>query len=229
MARLQNTAEGQAAGTTLTAANSGGGSGDAFNSVQGTSTFQNVPAPRSGSLRCFRADAAASYGNWTSYSAVNGSLVAARAYFYATALPTTSGLLLNVDRGSSAGARIGVLTSGLFIVQGTSGTVFTSPSGVTMPLNQWVRLELMATGGGNASSGTIRAAAYVGDSTTPLWLYERFNDANTGTGGLNIVRAGRFSGAWPTLYYDDLAAQDAATAFIGPALRYPSDKFFPFF
>lgn len=215
MVLLQNTAEGQAAGTTLTVGNSGGGSGDAFSSISGTSTFQNVPDARAnGSLRCYRTDSASAYGQWTGLSWAQASL---RAYVYLTANPSTAGIILNCDRnGGSNGSRLVFNTSGRLSIRNASdATLATSPNPV--PLNTWVRLELQVDQGTSTTTGTITFSYYLGDSPTPIWTSTTTN-TNAGFGtALGNFRCGRFSGTFASMYWDDFAAQDSFVA-IGPVV-----------
>jgi hypothetical protein len=83
--------------------------------------------------------------------------------------------------------------------------------------NTWYRIELTISV--SASGATIKAAYYLGDSTTPVDPAYATTTGNTGTASITQVSIGSAATAtWTgTSFFDDLAIQSGSTTFIGPA------------
>ena len=82
--------------------------------------------------------------------------------------------------------------------------------------NTWYRVELTISV--SASTATITAAYYLGNSTSPVDPAYSTTTGNTGTANITQVSFGSSASAtWTgTSYFDDLAVESLSTAFIGP-------------
>lgn len=148
------------------------------------------------------------------------SAIAARAYIYLTALPAADTILLQIITSAFARAVSWHVNSvGKLRLSDSSGTTGVFTAAATIPLNQWVRLELFATPGVDITSGTLKGAVYLGDSTTPIEAAYSSPAANTGTAAFGGASAGRLNlSAYVTQFWvDDFAANDAAADLMGPA------------
>jgi hypothetical protein len=209
---LQNTAEGGAAGATVTVGNSGGASGDAFTISTGTSVYTTggVHGPN-----CFQANAASSVLGWN----VSGLQVSVRFYFKLLATPTAAGLIHvpYTNNAATSVYRMLVNTSRQLAVQNSTGTQVAGGSATwAMTVGTWYRIETQCTVGSSTANGVLNLQLFVGDSTTPLATYSS-TAFNAGTIPVTSVQIGRASGSgWVSgPQWDDAATQDSATA-IGP-------------
>lgn len=161
---LRNSFEGGTAGTTITAGNSGGGSGDAFTSVNappagGTNAFDNT-SPIKGTLHG-RVQTGATSGLtswvWGNTAGLGTpSQIWFRFYFRTGAYPVSKTRFLNFtttgDTVQNASMILGI-TGILSVRSGTN--VDTDLGTYVVPLNQWVRIEAryqMSNATGNADA-----------------------------------------------------------------------------
>lgn len=157
-----------------------------------------------------------SYGDSSSQN-FQSTALAARAYFYFTAMP--SGTYLSIyDNSDNWAAAVGVNTDGKMYIRNAAGTIHTGAE--TLTINQWLRFEIYATSGsGNA---TITAAIYSGENTTPI---EELTASSTTTSSiLSSLRVGKNNYTnYATPYWaDSLLIDTAATGLIGSAtIDYP--------
>jgi hypothetical protein len=150
-----NTAEGGTNGVTVTTANSGGASGDAFTSVT-TGAGRVLEFDSDGpyldtlSYRVERTIAGTGYNcvTWGNISSAE-TLLVARAYFYRTAHPPDGGagqsavrnIIQQGEYWGADGASLCLLpTTGYWNIHNyrAEGSV----TGIAMPLDQWIRFEL---------------------------------------------------------------------------------------
>lgn len=143
MSLVTNTFEGGSNGAAVTAGNSGGASGNAFDAVvAGVSlTYANSPARGSLSGRCEGSVAqGASYVSWaTSRGTLTESFD--RFELYAASAPGSAVGLWQTLSGGAAKGRLRVNTDGTISLLDTSGTqraLVATP----IPTNQWVRIEV---------------------------------------------------------------------------------------
>lgn len=216
--KRSNTFEGGTDTVAITAANSGGLSGDAFQAVTGTLCLYSAIQAR-GLLSMQIAEPgtyASAFVPWTTLGAITTD-VWGRFYAWFPANPAATGLKL-VDIRATAGAACGFValqpTGRLQLLNAAqSGT---AGGTVAIALNQWVRIEFR-----------ILPSTTVGTMT--WWLYNTpdaplgsHDDTATATGmvlGANVdaVRFGANTIAGPanlTWYMDELAISDAGQ--IGP-------------
>jgi hypothetical protein len=218
MALKQNSAEGGANGATITTANSGGSSGDAFVqvTVAGVPTYNfsnNAAAHGSLSYRItgVSGDTAKIYLGSTASS--QGTM---RGYVYFNILPSAPQALFNIQNSSFGGmAAVNISSVNKMTVSDASGTtLFTSASALSAAT--WYRIELQVITGASTTTGTVNFQYYVGDSTTPLGTLSN-TTANTTT--INALR-GQFgkqtSGVALDANFDDFAYDDTSSTPIGP-------------
>jgi hypothetical protein len=220
--RWQNNAEGGTVGATVTGANSGGASGDAFtivgsggsitydsvNAAHGTRTIRVVPVASSGS----------GVGWGTSGSPLGGTTFAARCSFRIDQLPPDSNPVIAItNNGSTRLASIGFEQTGRFQFRDTATVLYTSTSPALMPATTQVTLE---TWGTIASAAEFHCRAYTGDNPGNIIAQFDTSAANTGTLPNYSVVFGKFlaSTGWATGYnIDDLVFDNALAGYIGPA------------
>jgi hypothetical protein len=216
-----NSAEGGTSGATVTTANSGGTSGDAWSTVDtpsGTSaTFQTAAAYKGS--RGYRITSGSANGTGASlrWSLEGWTQVRARFYVRFAALPTVEAGLVWLTNSGNAHLVAGlVLTpSGKFRVLNASyDQVFATSTSVAV--NTWYRVELVVVPGTSKSNGTLRFAYAAADGAAA----ESFASTSVYTytaGNLGTFYVGKLLGAWNTnLDLDDLAADDqSSTTFLG--------------
>jgi hypothetical protein len=144
---LSNTAEGGTNGVAATVGNSGGGSGDAFNSVVGTVLYSNTEKAH-GSLAYRLTQPASSQAKvaWTTTSigSVTSGDVFTRHYVRFDANPSVNSLILQC-RGAAANAySIRRNTDGnVVLMDAASAIIYTGT--VPLPNLGWIRVETRAT------------------------------------------------------------------------------------
>jgi hypothetical protein len=217
---LGNNAEGQTSGTTLTAGNSGGGSGNAYDQVTaaggtgGLITFDNAHAAHGTNSykHTIGVTTDECYVMWSTATGGTFGTLYARAYIYKTANPGTNHKLISILAGSTVGARLLINTTGkLFYSQTAGTTVLTFTNAIT--LNAWNRLEFKVVG--HTTAGVIEASLYNADSTTAVET-NTSTAQNTGSTVLDRVRFGPTGTAVAsvTTWMDDLGL--SSTGYLGP-------------
>jgi hypothetical protein len=218
MVLKRNTAEGQPNSTTLTAANSGGGSGDAFAQVALTgspaitySTDQAMHGTRS-----YEVTVADGSSMTLVMSGAVTSSGAMQAYIYFTAYPATPLTFIQAHKstGNFAGSFVLLANGRIVVTDTTNTTLITAPTAI--PLNTWIRFDLVIIPGATATTGRIMGAYYVGDSTTATWSYDSGTTINAGIDQLDNFRFGKLAatGTMPTFYIDDVAIDPGKTSYI---------------
>jgi hypothetical protein len=214
---VKNSAEGGTSGTAVTVANSGGASGNALTVVtKGTGATLNysTAAAAHGSLgyALTGTSGTATIMGWNGYSAPS---MAIRFYYNpGTTLPNQVLRLADVRNSTATAARIELSASNQIFIQNAAGTTVTTfPH--ALQANTWYRVELTISV--SASTATIKAAYYLGTSTTPVDTAYSTTTGNTGTANITQVSIGSAASAtWAgTSFFDDLAAESLSTAFIG--------------
>lgn len=211
MADLANSFEGGTTGTTITTANSGSTSGDAFNSTSiGTSatlTFDNGHAAH-GSLAALPATSSSDtvYSAWT----VSGSTIYLRMYCYITGAPAANTNILRLVNGGTILFTARINSTGKLAFLWSSGTLGgTSTNSVNTAA--WFRIEAsLDLVAGNISVYLFNSM----DSTTPTETLS-VSGVNPGSTSATQVRYGIVSNATWSYWMDDLGA--SLTALMGPA------------
>lgn len=220
MALQRNTSEGQANGTILTAANSGGGSGDAFSTVTSSGTIAYVYSTDNSAFgsTSFKVTPSTSSALYCIASATSTNTGANQMYVYLTGYPSANQLFLNIRTASSNIAAYNINQNGSLVIQNATGSViYTSPAGI-VSLYQWVRLDMYVEIGATTSSGRIVATASYTNSITPFWGMDTGNTTNTGTTNIAEYRFGKLD-TTPnigTFYFDNCAWDAGAAATIPP-------------
>lgn len=218
-----NSFEGGTNGAAVSAANSGGASGDAFTAVSivapNTMVYDNTRAAHGaqstkltggvlGVMACY-------------YDFTGSSAVAVRAYFYFTALPTADHHLIAMQTAGGATRLLSIHINGAskLRIADASGTTGVWTATNTMPVNQWVRIDLYAAPGSATNNGVAKGGVYLGDSTTPIEAIYSSTAANLGAGQTigRLVLGKTNASTFATPYWmDDPRYNDAASDFVGP-------------
>jgi fibronectin type 3 domain-containing protein len=214
---LSNNFEGGSNGTAITAANSGGTSGNAFNTASctsGTETFSNASPAHGNLFGLLSPTTNLCYLQWNNKSVSPTTASYGRAYLKLAANPAGAfGLMRITDASSVRDVQVNLSKTGKLSVldaNGTTQVTFTQ----SVPLNQWVRLEWHVV---SAASGTFELRMYSGDSTTPLETHV-LTGIPTGTviGGVQVGALSTVAGGLgTTIGVDDLAY--GTNTWFGPA------------
>jgi fibronectin type 3 domain-containing protein len=216
-ALLSNGFEGGTNGASMTAASSGGASGNALNQVScatGTATYTKTSAAHGSMSALLTPTTKVCYAEWNSKSITPTPVAYGRAYVKLSADPAGQFALLKVsDAGFTRDVQVNLAKTGrLSILDATGATKLTFATAI--PLNQWVRLEWYTA---SATSGTFELRMYSGDSTTPLESHV-VTGMNTGD-SVAVMQAGMLSGVaaglGTTIGLDSLAY--GTTTWLGPA------------
>lgn len=218
MAWFRNNAEGQPNTTVLSTGNSGGTSGDAFNTVDSTGTgsitFSSVRAMHGRQSYLVVTNATAT--DFIVWTGANDTSAAARVYLMLNANPASTSDFVTIRNSGGTAAKLQINGSGAIQVTNAAGTgldTFTP----ALTANVFYRLEMQVIIGADTSTGTIRAQLYLGDSTTALDSYSS-STVNAGTTNITEVRMGKITSATATAnwYMDDLALNSGTSTPIGP-------------
>lgn len=217
---LRNNCEGAASGTSLTTANSDDNSaGDALDiSTSGTRTYDNAWV-NSGSTS-WKCEGTSGNTAILAYDRTDPS-VATRVYFRFTETPDATCGILQARNSGSMG-EVQMRTDGKLQVTDDAGTIlFTTASALSTSTTY--RLEHYVAKGTTTSNGKVSFAYYLGDSPTPVETAFVSTTANMGTADVTSMRFGKLTGIASTwaVWFDDVAVEYGATAFIGPLLGDP--------
>ena len=217
---LRNNCEGAASGTSLTTANSDDNSaGDALDiSTSGTRTYDNAWV-NSGSTS-WKCEGTSGNTAILAYDRTDPS-VATRVYFRFTGNPSATCGILQARNSGSMGD-VHMRTDGKLQVTDDAGTIlFTTASALSTSTTY--RLEHYVAKGTTTSNGKVSFAYYLGDSPTPVETAFVSTTANMGTADVTSMRFGKLTGIASTwaVWFDDVAVEYGATAFIGPLLGDP--------
>ncbi len=150
---------------------------------------------------------------WNGYSAPS---IAVRFYYNpGPTLPNALLRLADIRNSTATAARVELSAANQIFIQNAAGTTVTTFSHAVQA-NTWYRVELTISV--SASTATIKAAYYLGNSTTPVDPAFSTAAGNTGTANIAQVSIGSTASAtWVgTSYFDNLAVESLSTAFIGP-------------
>ncbi|KLL11581.1 MULTISPECIES: hypothetical protein [Protofrankia] len=217
MAQKQNSFEGQADGVTITAANSGAGSGDAWDVVNlDGSTVEGDTALAAHGLVSARlatgGTAGSPYLSWT--SGVSATAVYSRAYIRTGSVPGSNLNLMRFLVGTTIVGTVRLNSSGKLAFLYSSGSLG-GTSAADFPLSQWFRVEMDEVVSTTAGSMTVRCYFGNPDDTTATETLS-ISGVSTGSNGpVDRFRAGIISSAANTeLSFDGVAWSDAGP--IGP-------------
>ncbi len=201
-----NSFSGGSNGVTISTANSGGDSGDAFSSIGGspsyiTSNATGLRAPMVASMP------ASSRLTWDSLTLADRTLYV-RTHVYCTGNPASTTTIIDIDVTSKAGVRINTAGRAL-LVSRTGSTLATSTS--ALPTNQWVRVELQVTFGTTSSNGSGELRIYHSADSTTVTESLPVSGVDFSTTVASSVNFFGFTG----LSMDDVGASDVT--WLGPA------------
>lgn len=199
MAILQNSAEGGTDGVTVSAANSGGGSGNAWDSVNfGTGNIQFdddvTPLHDTMAYRLAPSSNQVTELRWDGFAAQSTGHVTA--YFRIPSAYTVTSTIIQMRHSGGNMASLHITNNPRVIVRNRAGTGIFNSASANISLDTWYRLELLVTKGTgigpSTSDGVIRFALYPGDS---LIAAAEFNSttADTGINDLAAMYIGRNS------------------------------------
>lgn len=217
MALKQNTFEGGTHNALITVANSGGGSGDAWDAVTGSLLRYENTRSINGSMSM----GVPTPGTATGYAkaVVATKTLAARFYVYLTEASTVDIDFLRFVSDTTTRLSLRVQGTNRLRIRSGDPTGNTWTATNPIPMNQWVRCEVRVKIGNSTSDSELHVAYYAGNDTTPIDSFSSTTQ-NLGTTNITEVDFGKTSAAsYPASYWiDDTAWDDAATAFIGPSV-----------
>jgi hypothetical protein len=219
-----NSFEGGTSGVGLTHSptnNTGGASGDQFTTiVLGTGsaiTFDTAHAMH-GTLAGKLAPAASGAAR-IDYDNLSTNTLGVALYYYFTANPTDDTYICQFNSSAGRVVSLHLASGGTLKLRdfATASTANIWASTSTIPLNQWVRIEVWAQVGTTTSNGQIKVAYYLGDSTTATGSTS-LTAQDLQTTPLTRFSFGKFNAsAYATPFWvDDPRYDDTATDLIGP-------------
>ena len=213
-----NTAQGGTNGINVTAGNSGAGSGDAFNGVVNANnewTYSNVHPARGG--LGYRGVQSGSTSTSLSWDVAALTDFYGRAYFYFTAMPSPSQVLLKgQNAGYTSGTwRVDLTSAGLLRIRDATDTLLTTSAQALSP-NAFYRFEWHVKAGVGTDDGLFELQVFSADATTPYYTYSN-DGCNMQTETSHVFFGPSIStGSLPTFYLDELALSTAGWIGVAP-------------
>lgn len=217
MTALNNTAESGAIGATVTTGNSGGASGDSWDTVQigANASVTYVESPVMVGKRAYRlatgVTSTTAYLQWTAKIAQRWpSGIAANygeCYLYLTAIPAADTTFVEFSdaAGTTNRANIRVRSTGVLRLRNAAnGTVVSGT--VVLSINTLYRIEWQVDG---AALGSYQLVLYAGNSVTPL---ETLSGSGVFGGTIGTVRFGYVTNVTnaAAMYFDAINVNDVA-------------------
>lgn len=220
---LSNTAEGGTNGTTVTTANSGGSSGDAWASVTiatgGACTFSS-DQPYLGALGykfVVGSTSGKTFFNTSTASPATADRYA-RAYIYLSANPASKYYLFNWWGATNFCGAVGIGPDGKVYLYDSANAQQAVSAGA-LPLGQQVRIEAHING--NATTGSLEARIYASPGgTVPTQVVSASNINTHESPNRQSIGISGFAVISHTLYLDSYAETDAG--WIGPSITEPA-------
>jgi hypothetical protein len=224
--RVRNLFEGTN-GTTVSAANSGGASGDALDDIAtvaaGTLAYDTANVIAGHGTSCMKVATAGTAGN--SYAgwlpATTGQILgdwSQRFYFQIATMGAASTRIVAANAASGVIAHTLIANVARTITINDTGGSGVATTTTALTLGTWYRIELQVKA--SATVGQVTLQLFVGDSLTPLETLASPATMNTGTGLFGNIRYGisgtGVANAGP-YYYDDAIACAGLVA-IGPSV-----------
>jgi hypothetical protein len=217
---LANTFEGGTDTVAISAANSGGASGDAFSSILGTSSVFSATQKRD--TMGMAVVQGGTYGisgvRWSGHGQLVNTYVYFRFYaFIPASMPTFTRICgWNALSGSTPNCTLGIKTDGRLEAYNTSATAVGIASTDALPSGAWCRIEARARTNGTTGDvewryySTPDAAVGSYDETKSASAVAMSADIDQSAFG-NVANAGSISVTW---YFDDLGV--ATADWLGP-------------
>jgi uncharacterized protein YjbI with pentapeptide repeats len=214
MTALANSFEGQASGTAVSAANSGGSSGDAFDAVTivsgGSAAFSNAQSMHGAQALSVSTGLTTTTGSFVTWSTSLGSVTThfGRAYIRLTAAPATSDAIIEGMDSTTFAWAIQLTTSKTLAIQSsTFSTVHTMST--VLALNTWYRVEWEIVN--SATVGQVVLSLYLGDTGVAVESFTGSSNQNY-LAATTSVNFGYINGhaSQPQLFFDDIALSTVA-------------------
>ena len=201
---VQNSAEGGTNSVTVTPANSGGASGNAWNSVSGTGaiTYSTTTVAR-GTLG-YRIEQAASATSTLSWNLSAVTEYYGRCYMYFTGFAGSTQVIIRSFKSDFVTEcwRADLLSTGQVRLRDSATNILALTTQTLSP-GVWYRLEWHTISG--VANGTLDFTIYTADQTTPLYSYVN-TACNTGSETSLVQFGPGFSTVTlPVMYTDELA------------------------
>jgi len=217
---LENTAEGGTDGVNVSAANSGGASGNAWNTVNATGTlvYSNAQAIHGSlSYSIVTTTSASAYMFWNSSSiTVNTKTMYSRCYMYFAAAPPFTGRFMQfMNSTAQLIGGVGIDVSDKFAIRNSTDTVVAT-STTTVPTSAWFRVELYVFS--SATVGEMEVKIFLDPhSTTPTETLTTSSTENTRGDDIKDALFGLAGGTVNAdLYMDSMGTQDSG--YLGPVI-----------
>ena len=211
-----NSFEGIGNGVTVTAANSGGVSGDAFDSVTipaGCTVISDNTHAAHGGQACKQQIGGTALGCAVNWLLTAAGTVYYRAYLYVPAFPSATIRVVNVRSGASFAAAMALTATGKLQMQASTGGQMAITT-ASVPTGAWFRVEGFFIASATAGQGEVKLFTSM-DSTSPAETKTSaatFNTlANFDQTQIGIASNVATTGPW---WLDDLAVSTAG--YVGP-------------
>jgi hypothetical protein len=189
----ENTQEGGTNTTTVSTANSGGTSGNAFNTISGTPVFDNTAGQVEGTMGMKFAvggTLAALYVGWDSTTLTTApTTVYGRCYYWSSIHPGSSLRLIEFMNGATVLGFLGISNTVSKLTWYNSANTAATATGSGFTLSTFYRIEFQFTVA-TTTTGSATARFFAGDSTTAIGVDSTATAQNFGTLGVNTVRFG---------------------------------------
>lgn len=216
MTVLTNNFEGGTNNVAVSGANSGGASGTAFTTVFGAGLTYKTASAYEGSM-------GAQTGSGTfgaAQNTISTNTLAVKMWFKTNTSPSVTNdvPLIRVHAGATRLFSVHMNTIGKLRVSDATGTSGVNTFATVIPANTWFRLEIYVVAGSTTSNGVIKAAYYLGNSTTPVDTLYSNTAANIGTAQtFTTLYIGKYATATEVYDFDAFSWDTAATDLIGMA------------
>lgn len=211
---IEWTGQGGTVNGTVTAGNSGGASGPAFNNVTGAATYAVVPG--SSNLGIYFNLTSTKWRAYHSWGTAT-SQVAGKFYVTPKATPVSYLTVFSfVDTAYSGASVIQLDTSGkLVVLNRTAGKLFTSTD--VLANDARYRVEFQFDVGSTTSNGTFNVQYFLGESSTAIGTLTN-TATNTGSGTqISRMQVGNYETTSPNVIIDGLKYVSGSMVPVGPA------------
>lgn len=218
MTSRSNTFEGQPSGTAWTPANSGGGSGDAWDntSQSGTVTAVYDSAQAANGAQSLHVTGAASSQHIMRWTGLSGPALTARFYLRLVAASGAQDISQWRNSGTQAAA-LGLSSSRQLQVKTASGSA--ARTSTALALDTWYRIEGRPVRGSSSTDGAFACAYFLGESETPVEVLTT-SGIDLGTADLVQWSLGKLtSGPSLEAFFDGATVSDTALDLLGPYTR----------
>jgi|GEM_PF-4282905 len=218
MTTLSNTAAGGTAGVAATIANTGGLSGDAFDSADqasGAGVWEFTATASHGTVGYhINGVGVRSTFVWTG-SFTASTTMSSRFYIRIPSAPSVAEQIFSVRNATLFAGAINLTTAKtLQVSQSDNAVLYTS---LALALDTWYRVEIAHQVGTTTTTGGIWFAYYSLDSTTPIQTMFTATNANLLTTALASVNFGKLGTTGNLeIFYDSLKIDNTTTALLGP-------------